>query len=90
MFDLKFFAVVKKVLAWSDDAPPCYYANTHESIVEKKKTKEGYLEAAKMLSLNEKILHLWIRENYPKYFLLEPCHAGEEYYRNYHSLAWRY
>jgi hypothetical protein len=90
MFDPYFISVVRKVLSWTNDAPPCHYANTHESVVKMKKTKVGCPEAAKMMSLNEQILHLYVREYYPKYFSLEICHAGDEYARNYHSLAWEY
>lgn len=90
MFDLRFISVVKKVLAWTEPAPPCRFANAHESSLQQKRMRYQLEEVTGTMSINEMTLHVYVSNTYPVYFGLHGCRAGQGFERNYHSLSMEY
>ena len=72
MFDLRFFAIVHKILHWTN-TPTNHYANEHEQHMEKTTKTPLYLrmmEEFVMMPPELQRLHLYVSKTYPAYFSL--------------------
>ncbi len=77
MFDLEFFGVVRRILAWSE-APPSHFVGEHEYRIERRKNipfTKSCIENSRLVSPALLQLHMYVKSSYPAYFGLS-LYAG--------------
>ncbi len=71
MFDLEFFNVVCKVLAWVATTPAVHFVNPFEFKLERSRNYQlsrGCIESSKIMSPELFQLHAYVKSTYPSYF----------------------